>query len=319
MCYSAQITASFRTHARRMGARADLAAFHALFAQRLADPRIRVPKAMETDFLSPESDEEAAIGALIRVFHQEEATRCEQALFAQRKRLADAQRKLDVRPTKTASESARIAGAKVESLLARLSDLRRTEALPRDHRIYPGYFAPVLVWEDGQRVLKPMRYQCRPAGKPAFYDQKYPGTYNARRDNLRGFWRGQSGHTQGLMIVQAFYEHVARHQVEGRALAPGESPESVILEFRPQTGENMRVACLWSRWQAPGEADLLSFAAITDTPPPEVAATGHDRCIIPLADEAIDPWLRPDAAGLDAVEALLDQRARPRYAHRWAA
>ncbi|MBC7938648.1 MAG: hypothetical protein H7Z19_02605 [Chitinophagaceae bacterium] len=36
-----------------------------------------------------------------------------------------------------------------------------------------------LVWEDGKRVIKPMRYECRPAGKPAFYDVKYPGTYNA--------------------------------------------------------------------------------------------------------------------------------------------
>jgi hypothetical protein len=33
--------------------------------------------------------------------------------------------------------------------------------------------------EDGQRVVKPMRYQCRIAGKPATYDVKYPGTYNA--------------------------------------------------------------------------------------------------------------------------------------------
>jgi hypothetical protein len=43
---------------------------------------------------------------------------------------------------------------------------------------------PVVVMEDGRRVIKPMRYQCRPAGKPAIHDAKYPGTYNARRDNL---------------------------------------------------------------------------------------------------------------------------------------
>ena len=37
-----------------------------------------------------------------------------------------------------------------------------------------------------------------------------------------------------------------------------------------------------------GEPDLLSFAAITDEPPPEVAAAGHDRCIIPLPESALD-------------------------------
>jgi hypothetical protein len=36
-----------------------------------------------------------------------------------------------------------------------------------------------MVVDNGHLVVKPMRYQCRPAGKPAFYDTKYPGTYNA--------------------------------------------------------------------------------------------------------------------------------------------
>jgi putative SOS response-associated peptidase YedK len=322
MCYSAQVTASFRTYVRRLGARADLAAFQALFEQRSRDPRIKVPKEMEADFLEPQSDQEAAIAQVIRSYHQEQATRWEQELFKQRKRLADAQRQLQAKITKAATESQRIASTKVDALLARLADLRRTQLLPRDSRIYPGYYAPVLVWEDGHRVVRPMRYQCRPAGKPAFYDQKYPGTYNARRDNLRGFWKAQFGHTHGLMLVQAFYEHVARHQAEGRALRPDEPPQSVILEFRPHTGQDMLVACLWSRWRGAGhtgEPNLLSFAAITDEPPPEVAAAGHDRCIIPLPDSAIEPWLSPDAKNLNAVEALLDERERPVYEHRLAA
>src|SRR3546814_1765425 len=75
-------------------------------------------------------------------------------------------------------------GDKVEAALRRLGDLKRTELLPRDNRIYPGTYAGVMVSEDGKRILRPMRYQCRPEGKPAAYDRKYPGTYNARRDNL---------------------------------------------------------------------------------------------------------------------------------------
>jgi hypothetical protein len=61
MCYSAQVTASFRTYVRRLGARADLAAFQALFEQRSLDPRIKVPKAMEADFLNPPSDLQSAL------------------------------------------------------------------------------------------------------------------------------------------------------------------------------------------------------------------------------------------------------------------
>jgi putative SOS response-associated peptidase YedK len=81
----------------------------------------------------------------------------------------------------------------------------------------------------------------------------------------------------------------------------------------------MLIACLWSRWTAPGEPDLLSFAAITDDPPQEVAAAGHDRCIIPIRPEHIDAWLHPDPANLAAQYAILDDRARPYHEHRLAA
>jgi putative SOS response-associated peptidase YedK len=176
-----------------------------------------------------------------------------------------------------------------------------------------------MVIEDGKRVIKPMRCQCRPAGKPAFYDLKFPGTYNARRDNVEGFWKAQFGFTHGVMIVNAFYENVNRHKAEGCELAPGEAVSNVVLEFRPRPTQDMLVACLWSRWTAPGESDLLSFAAITDEPPPEVAAAGHHRCIIPIQPANIDAWLNPDPADLAAQYALLDDRARPYYEHRLAA
>ncbi|MFL9869515.1 SOS response-associated peptidase family protein, partial [Paraburkholderia fungorum] len=189
----------------------------------------------------------------------------------------------------------------------------------RDSRIFPGHYAPVMVMEDGQRVIKPMRYQCRIAGKPASYDIKYPGTYNARRDNLEGFWRALFGYSHGILMVNAFYENVSRAKMEGRQLGDGEKDENVVLEFKPNPAHDMLVACLWSRWSAPGEPALLSFAAITDEPPPEVAAAGHDRCIIPIKAENVDAWLNPDAADLSTQYAILDDRDRPYYEHRLAA
>lgn len=66
------------------------------------------------------------------------------------------------------------------------------------------------------------------------------------------------------MVANAFFERVNRHRMEGRDLGAGEAVENVILEFRPRPTPDMLVACLWSRWTAPGEPELLSFAAITD-------------------------------------------------------
>ena len=142
---------------------------------------------------------------------------------------------------------------------------------------------------------------------------------NARRDNLVRFWKGQFGYTHGILIVNAFYENVNLHKAEGRELAEGEAVQNLVLEFRPRPTQDMLVACLWSKWTGTGEPDLLSFAAITDEPPEEVAAAGHDRCIIPIRPENIDAWLKPNSQDLASLYAILDDRERPYYEHRMAA
>lgn len=168
-------------------------------------------------------------------------------------------------------------------------------------------YAPVMVMENGRRVVKPMRYQCRPAGKPVFYDTKYPGTYNARIDNLRGFWKAQYGHTHGVVLVDAFYENVA-----------GPEGKNVVLEFRPHPPQTMLVACVWSHWRATksGEKDLLSFAIITTEPPPEISEAGHDRCPVAIRPERLSDWLAPDPESLEAMDAILDDPEPLRYEHR---
>lgn len=318
MCYSALVRAEHRDYERLFNAEISIDDYLRLFWERGQGASHKTPKAMDDAFRSPRNAVEAQIRDPISSYRAHEAHRLQKELFAQTKRLADARRNLQGKVTKAATESARIATDKINRAKARLADLERATPKDTDARIYPGVYAPVLVVEDGQRVIKPMRYQCRPCGKPATYDRKYPGTYNARRDNLERFWRGQFGVSHGILLATAFYEHVARHAAEGRQLADGEVEESIVLEFRPRPRHDMLVACLWSNWSAPGESDLLSFAAITDEPPPEVAAAGHDRCIIPIRPENLDAWLQPSGR-LEDLYAILDDRDRPYYEHRLAA
>ena len=296
---------------RETGAQIDIAEYARLFR---VDPakataalkRPRVPRAVERDLLEHGPKE---LADLIRHWDALETSALEQEIFAQRKRVADAERKLRTKPTKAAQNDVRIGTGKVEKALARLEALRRRESRDADFRIYPGYYAPVVVSEHGVRTTRLMRYQCRPAGKPAFYDTKFPGTYNARRDSLDGFWKPQFGHSHGLMIATRFYENVA-----------GPDGRNKVLEFIPKDGAPMLIACLWSRWTDPtGQApDLLSFAAITDAPEPEVAAAGHDRTIINLKPAHVDAWLEP-GGDLAALNAILDDKAHPYYEHREAA
>ena len=77
----------------------------------------------------------------------------EQELFANRKRLADAERSLQVKETKKARENVRIAGNKIERAKVRLADLQRVEPKDRDSRIFPGVYAPVIVSEGGKLVI----------------------------------------------------------------------------------------------------------------------------------------------------------------------
>ena len=318
MCYSARIEADYHEYTRLYGADISIKDFVKLYWNRKEGAKLRIPKALDAAMLRGDSAEERQVREWIASYDAQQVSTLEQELFKQRKRLADAQRTLQVKTTKAAQESQRIATDKVAWILGKLADLRRTALIGEDSRIFPGWYAPVLAVEDGRRVVKPMRYQCRPEGKPANYDVKYPGCYNARRDNLRGFWKEQFGYTHGLVVMDAFYENVSRHAVERRELRAGETEENVILEFSPTPPQPMLIACVWSHWRQ-GDEELLSFAAITDDPPPEIAAAGHDRCVIPIKPANIDAWLNPDPANLEAALAILDDRERPYYEHRLAA
>lgn len=279
----------------------------------------KTPKAMDANFRNPQSEEEREIGALIEAYNKSQLEQWEQELFKQRTRLAIAERTIAAgKITKKALEDQRIASSKTDQLLGWINDVKRTEPKDRDSRIYPGTYAPVMVWQDGQRVIKPMRYQCRINGWTEKVERQYPGTYNARRDKLEESWSKHFGIKHGVMVVTAFFENVSRHKVENRDLAPGEKEQNVVLEFKPTPTQHMLVACLWSDWSGPDAPDLLSFAAITDEPPAEVAAAGHDRCIVPIKHEHIDAWLQPDG-DLARSYAILDDRERPYYEHRMAA
>lgn len=313
MCYSAQVKQAYQEYVRMFGAEIDIREFVKLYASREVGAKVKTAKAMDDAFLrgAPETDE---IAELVASWNKRQATELEQLLFQQRKRLAGAERTLGKKPTKKALRDQSIATNKIDWAKGKLWDLHRTTSEDRDRRIFPGVYAPVMTIEDGKRLIKPMRYQCRPAGKPTFYDTKYPGTYNARRDNLGRFWKGQFGHTHGIIVCDAFYENVSLHKVEGRELAEGEAEENVRLEFKPQPRQDMLIACLYSHWQGDDE-DLWSFAAITDEPAPEVAATGHDRTVIQIKHENVDRWLTPEGRTDEELQAILSDRPEVFYEH----
>lgn len=304
MCYSAQVETQYRRYVRETGAEMDLEQFEEVFGMRITLPSLRIPRAVERWFDEPKSAAEQRVKALIEQHRTASATKLERELFTQRKRLADAERTLAVKTTKAATESRRIATDKVESALRKLELLKSPRPSAMDGRIFPTYYAPIVVQDEGRRVVRLARYHCRPAGKPASIDRQFPGLYNARRDNLTKFWKGQFGHSHALMLVSSFYENVDR---DGR---------NAVLHFVPRPADTMLVACLYSTWTDPKDgSQLLSFAAITDEPPAEVAAAGHDRMIVNLKTENVEAWLTPADRSVETLQAILSDRQTPYYEH----
>ena len=248
-------------------------------------------------------------GDLIAEWNGRKLAESEEELAKQVARLDAAESKLAVKETKTALNEQRVAGNKIKQMERWIEDAKRTRHEPaRDDRIFPNWYAPVLIVEDGKRIVRPMRYHCRPQGMhpstDLTKDGKVSGKYNARRDNLDKFWRKLFGHTHALMLAETFYENVD----DGK----GGSKE---IHFQPRTGETMYIACLYSHWTDPKgiEPDLWSFAAITDEPEPEVAAQGHDRTIINIKPEHADAWLTPQGRTDEELFAIFDDKRHPYY------
>lgn len=331
MCYSALVEADFQSLTRKEPVTVDLAAFEAMFEARLS-MKIDIPKALETNFNVPRDPQERRIRELIETYKSQSAAGYSVDIEKYRKKLADAERRLAKKTSKTGLEDQRKATEGISWCEHKIKDLSRIERKENDSRIYPKWYAPVVVLEGNERVIRPMRYLCRPENMPATlfspeYRREVPfevareGCYNARRDNLERFWRKQFTAKHGYMVIHSFFENVELHKYEHRELdvANGEKSKNLVIHFNPKMPEPMKVACLWSRVERDEGFPLESFAAITDEPPPEVAAAGHDRCLIPLTAPSIESWLRPIDGQFEAMYAALDNRVRPFYEHRLAA
>jgi putative SOS response-associated peptidase YedK len=315
MCYSAQVIQMVRKLNRQLGIRLDYDEVERLFFRRLDDPSLNISRGFEANFEDPTTDQERRIKSAIDEHRARLSSKVEKDLFTQKTRLVNAERSLTQKETKKAREDVRIATTKIETLTGKLGNLRNTEPNEEDNRIFPFVYTGVIVKKDGQNLLTPMRYHCRPAGKPAYLDRQFPGLYNARRDNLEKFWSEQFGSHHAILVVESFYENVKRHTMERRQLAAGETEENIVLQFKPEPAQTLYVACLWSNWTDPKEQGLRGFAAITDDPPPDVSAAGHDRCIINLKAEHVEAWLTPQNHSIAELQSLLSDRAIPVFQH----
>lgn len=178
-----------------------------------------------------------------------------------------------------------------------------------DGRIFPNSFTHVMMLENGKRVLRPMRYRLRPKNSDSEIPTKF-NVFNARLDSLenRQTWKPLFMRNHGLLPFVRFFEWV---EDEGKKR---------LISFRPDRHEVMWAPCLWDYWENEKEGvGFYSFAIITDDPPKEVSAMGHDRCPIFLREDLINEWLSPEGKTKSEIYRLLKNKQDVYYLFDWSA
>ena len=97
MCYSAKVSQNIKDLARQFAATMDYSEVERLLMERLAGRPIRLARGFEWNFSNPQSAEERRIHELSQEYQAKKVSELEQEVFKQKKRLADAQRKLKVK------------------------------------------------------------------------------------------------------------------------------------------------------------------------------------------------------------------------------
>jgi putative SOS response-associated peptidase YedK len=179
--------------------------------------------------------------------------------------------------------------------LARLFNFPELPNLAPRYNIAPTQEAPVIRRRDGERrELVLMRWGLVPSWSKAV------GTsaplINARSETVADKPSFRSAFRQRRCLVPAtgYYEW--------RSDPSGKQPFHIALD----AGGAMALAGLWERWRDPARPDaspLLSFALMTTTPTPELAAI-HDRMPAILAPADYAAWLDP-ATPADRLASLL--------------
>lgn len=291
MCYSALLIKAYEEYERMFSAPFDLPAFHRLYRQRELDLLLKIPAAMDSLLMAVDPLNAAIIRDSDRNWRSNcaaEIARLELEITELTGRLpkkADAAAKAPLNEAKRRRKS-------LETVLKSVVDSGDT------YRIYPKYFAPLILEEGGERKTVPARYRVLPRSGVEYPDEY--NTYNAVREMLavRRTWKPLFGQKHALFPFLRFYEWLKNPRTGKKEEVP----------FAPSGYQRMWAASLYEEYDDPRIGKIRSFAMITDLPPPEVAEAGHDRCPIFLREDCVDAWLRPQGKATEELDQILDSK-----------
>ncbi len=187
-----------------------------------------------------------------------------------------------------------------------------------DSRIFAKTWAPIICSVNGERQVRPMRYQLLPGFSPT---EKYlrvdpktnkeveiKSTYNARIDSLQSAraWQKPFMNFHAVLPIKKFYEWVPKNGHKS------------IISFEPKNDEYLLAPCLYDNWFSEDKQKIIqSFAIITDNAVNEVMEQGHDRTPISLSEDNLDKWLNPQNHEDKYIIDILNSPKHDEYSHNW--
>lgn len=308
MCYSVMVETDLKQLGLDFDAVFDLPHFTGLLEQRLSGvPNLKIPRAVEANFLQPKNAAEKKVANLISDWHRLELNELDQKLEVQAGKILELKKKLELKETKTHRQKMETT-IRVSERIKGLAGHLQGSIRPTDALVHQYTYAPLIVSEEGRNVIRLFRYQIRPRWANQEPDRKI-NMFNARLDALenRKSWEPLFMHRHGAIVLKGFYEWVP---------AP-DSGKTTVINFFPKGRKPMWVPALHEHWAGHENEAIDSFAILTNNPPPEVEIMGHDRCPIHPDWSFMPDWLNPKRCTREYIYGELKKASGIIFEHTW--
>lgn len=310
MCYSILIETSLKKLQHQFDAKIDTGYFLKLYEKRAeGEKNLNIPRGIDLHFLNHQGDDEKKCAHYIKEFDQALIKETETKITEKTAVIEDLRSQLEAKWYKTKQKKLDSSLRVKVRLEAKLNSLKQPieHQNPEFCRIMQYYYAPLVLRENHQYIIRPHRYQVRSRYAVSEPERKL-NLFNARVETLteRKTWKPLYLHNHAALVYYGFYEWV-------------EDPNTGLareIYFRQKGGRSLWTPALYEIYQSSRE-EISSFAVITQPPRAQVAAAGHDRSPILPEVKWIKPWL--DTKNLNDAQAqnILNNKAEIDFEHAW--
>ncbi|MBH10398.1 MAG: hypothetical protein CMG74_08640 [Candidatus Marinimicrobia bacterium] len=189
----------------------------------------------------------------------------------------------------------------IEELLIR--EWEDPDQFTPSYNIAPTQFSPVLIYENGSRIVKNMKWGLI----PSWAKDKTIGSklINARSETIleKPSFQSLISQNRCVIITDGYYEW--KKSVKNKERQP-------IYIYKKKVGL-LNIAGLWSEWVSSTGEKLFTYTVITTTPKKTIEHI-HNRMPVILQPEGLDTWINSNKSQIhEALDLLIPFKGELNY------